>query len=86
MLYSLIQKILLWISFNAIYLWWRQNRFDLRKSGIDFAAEQTNAKACERKRTRDSSNEDIHNVWTITSTQAFGEDVRKQGLRKSWIE
>lgn len=29
---------------------------------IDFAAEQATAKARERKRTRDWSNEDIHNV------------------------
>lgn len=51
----------------------KKNRCNLWKSGIDFAAEQANAKACERKRTRDWSNEDIHNVWTIMSTEAFGE-------------
>lgn len=33
-----------------------------KKDGTDFAAEQTNAEVCERKRTRDWSNEDIHSV------------------------
>lgn len=32
------------------------------KVGMDFATEQANAKACERKCTRDWSDEDIHNV------------------------
>lgn len=34
----------------------------LRKSGMDFATEQASARARERKRTRDWSDEDIHNV------------------------
>jgi len=42
---------------------------------MDFVAEQANAKgnARKRKRTHDWSNKDIHNVWTITSIQAFVE-------------